>query len=337
VAQLIDAPVLLIVDASKQSSSVAALVHGFASYSPRLHIAGIVLNRVASARHEELLREALTGPLTAGIPVVGALPRDADVHVPSRHLGLVPAQEHGSRAADAVTALGALIERHLDVDAIVVLARSAPPRTAAPWSAAEAVGTPVTGRPTVAVAGGDAFTFSYAETSELLEAAGAEVAVVDPLRDERLPEGTRALVVGGGFPEVHAADLSANTPLRADVARLAAAGAPISAECAGLLYLARTLEGAPMCGVLPIDAHMTGRLTLGYREAVRSGGLRVNAHEFHRTACTPTSAEEVGAPSAYTMADGSKEGFAPGRVHASYLHLHWAGNPELVRELVASA
>ncbi len=337
VAQLIDAPVLLVVDASKQSSSVAALVHGFASYSPRLHIAGIVLNRVASARHEELLREALTGPLTAGIPVVGALPRDAAVSVPSRHLGLVPAQEHGRQAAEAVAALGALIERQIDVDAVVALARSAAPRSVLPWSAAAAVGTPVTGRPTIAVAGGDAFTFSYAETSELLTAAGAEVAVVDPLRDEQLPEGTRALVVGGGFPEVHACDLSANAQLRADVAKLAATGAPISAECAGLLYLARSLEGAPMCGVLPIDAHMTGRLTLGYREAVRSGGLRVNAHEFHRTACTPSAAASVGAPAAYTMADGSKEGFAPGRVHASYLHLHWAGNPALARDLVASA
>lgn len=333
VARLLGAPVILVVDASSQSRSVAALVHGFAGYDPHVQIAGVVLNRVATPRHEQLIREALaTGP-TAGIPVLGALPRAAEVSVPSRHLGLVPAQERGASAAAAVDALGALIDRHLDVPAIAGVAAAAPRRDVAPWSAASEVGEPVAGRPLVAVAGGDAFTFGYAETCELLEASGAEVAVVDPLRDQQLPAGTRALVVGGGFPEVHAEQLSANEPLRKGVAALAAQGAPIVAECAGLLYLARSLDGLPMCGVLPAAAQMTERLTLGYREAVHAGGIRVRAHEFHRTRCTPA----VGAPPAYTLADGSPEGFAPGRVHASYLHLHWAGSPSLARDLVAAA
>lgn len=288
VARLLDAPVLLVVDASSQAASVAALVHGFATFDRSVRIAGVVLNRVGSARHEEILREALR-PL--GVPVAGALPREAAVHVPSRHLGLVPAAERDAQARQAVAALGALVERHCDLDLVLRLASAASPLAVTPWSAADAVGTPVPGRPVVAVAAGAAFTFSYAETAELLAAAGAEVAYVDPLRDEALPAGTRALVIGGGFPEVHAADLAANTPLREQVARLAARGAPIVAECAGLLYLAASLDGAPMCGVLPTRARMTGRLTLGYREAVRPDGTVVRAHEFHRTACSPPAGD----------------------------------------------
>jgi cobyrinic acid a,c-diamide synthase len=333
VARLLDAPVVLVIDASKQSTSVAALVHGFAGYAPGVRVGGVVLNQVASPRHEQLLRESLAGPLTAHIPVVGALPRNLVVHVPSRHLGLVPAQERGLLAGQAVDELAALVARHIDLDAIRALAATAGPRTFEPWSAQAAVGEPVKGRPVVAVAGGDAFTFSYAETAELLAAAGAQVTIVDPLRDEHLPEGTRALVIGGGFPEVHAAELSANVSLREGVAKLAADGAPIAAECAGLLYLAQTLDDTPMCGVLPVDARMTGKLTLGYRDAIRRDGTPVRAHEFHRTSCTPA----VGSPPAYTMADGSPEGFAPGRIHASYLHLHWAGSPQLARELVGAA
>jgi cobyrinic acid a,c-diamide synthase len=336
VARLLDAPVLLVVDASAQSTSVAALVHGFASYDPSVRIAGIVLNRVASPRHEQLLRESLGAGRTAGIPVVGALPRTADVAVPSRHLGLIPAQERGHLGTGAVAALGALAEAHLDLPAILALAVAAGDRHVQPWSARDAVGEPVAGSPVVAVAGGDAFTFGYPETAELLEACGAQVAVVDPLRDEHLPPGTRALVIGGGFPEVHAEQLAANEALRLEVSRLAASGAPIAAECAGLLYLAQSLDAVPMCGVLPARAEMTSRLTLGYRDATRADGTRVRAHEFHRTRCTPMG-DGVGAPPAYTLADGTPEGFAPGRVHASYLHLHWAGSPQLARQLVAAA
>jgi cobyrinic acid a,c-diamide synthase len=334
IARLLDAPVVLVLDASKQSTSVAALVHGFASYAPGVRVSGVVLNQVASPRHEQLLRESLASPLTAHIPVVGALPRHAMVQVPSRHLGLVPAQERGVLAGRVVEELAALIATHLDLDAIRALAATAGVMRVEPWSAAGAIGEPISGHPVVAIAGGDAFTFSYPETAELLAAAGAEVASVDPLRDERLPAGTRALVIGGGFPEVHAAELSANKSLRADVAKIAAEGAPISAECAGLLYLARTLDGVAMCDVLPVDAHLTSQLTLGYRDAIRYGDRTpVRAHEFHRTSCTPAA----GTPPVYLLADGTTEGFASGRIQASYLHLHWAGSPQFARELVGAA
>ena len=145
------------------------------------------------------------------------------------------------------------------------------------------------------MAGGRAFTFGYAETAELLAAAGRRrSSSFDPLRDEALPPGTAGLVLGGGFPEVHADELSANEPLRADVAALAARGAPVAAECAGLLYLCRELDGLPMCGVLDAEAAMTPRLTLGYRAArtarrrlLAAAGAGCPAHEFHRTTVRP--------------------------------------------------
>jgi cobyrinic acid a,c-diamide synthase len=348
VAKLLRAPVVLVVDASAQSRSVAALVHGFASWDPRVRLGGVILNRVASDRHERLLREALEEG--GGTPVLGALRRRAEVATPSRHLGLVPAAERDAEALASVRDMGGLVASGVDLDALLALARSAPPLPGAAWSAEAEIaglGGPVsagsTGRPVVALASGAAFSFSYAENAELLTAAGAQVAPFDPLRDEKLPPGTSGLVIGGGFPEVYAAQLSANEPLRAAVAALAASGAPLAAECAGLLYLGRSLDGRPMCGVLDSDARMTERLTLGYREAVALSdsplavtGTRVHGHEFHRTTCTPPAGP---APAwAWRGADGPhQEGFTSRSVHASYLHLHWTGNPELPLRLVRRA
>ena len=322
VARLIDAPVVLVVDASSQSRSVAALVQGFAGFDDRVRLGGVVLNCVGSTRHEELLRTALEGVA----PVLGVLRRDVSVATPSRHLGLVPAAERSAEAVATVRALADLCAQSLELDALLNLARSAPLLDAEPWSP-PAIQRDA--RPIVAVLGGEAFTFSYAETVELLAAAGAEVVVVDPLRDERLPDGTAGLVIGGGFPEVHAAQLSANASLREDVRRLAAGGAPVSAECAGLLYLCQELDGLPMCGVLPASGRMTERLTLGYRTT--SSG--VTGHEFHRTVVEP----RAGAVPAWNLDGGGREGFVQGGVHASYLHVHWAGSPELAADFVDRA
>jgi cobyrinic acid a,c-diamide synthase len=202
-------------------------------------------------------------------------------------------------------------------------------------------------RPRVAIAGGPAFTFGYAEHPELLAAAGAEVVTFDPARDEALPGAVDGLVIGGGFPEEHAAALSANEPLRAQVAALARAGAPVIAECAGLLYLARSIDGHPMCGVLDADAVMTGRLTLGYRDAVAAAasplapaGTRVHGHEFHRTAIKAAGAGQGPAHSAWHWSQPGgpvTEGFVQGQVHASYLHTHWNGIPGAAARITAAA
>ncbi|MER5959594.1 cobyrinate a,c-diamide synthase [Streptomyces sp. NPDC001939] len=371
VAKLLRAPVVLVVDASSQARSVAALVHGFASFDPEVRLAGVILNKVGSDRHEAILREALD---ESGVPVFGALRRGGEVVTPSRHLGLVPVAERGAEAVAAVAAMGEMVRGGCDLDALHAVARGAGPLDCAAWDAAEVVGSlpqpapsrnrgsaPDPGprtpdglkgpdgtdgsdgpRPVVALAGGAAFTFSYAEHSELLAAAGAEVVTFDPLRDEQLPDRTNALVIGGGFPEVYASELSANEPLRKAVGELARSGAPVVAECAGLLYLARSLDGQPMCGVLDTDARMSERLTLGYRDAVAvsdsvlaANGTRVRGHEFHRTVVEPGA----GATPAWgvTRPERRVEGFVQGGVHASYLHVHWASVPQAARRIVAQA
>ncbi|WP_395359974.1 cobyrinate a,c-diamide synthase [Streptomyces sp. YH02] len=359
VSKLLKAPVVLVVDASSQSRSVAALVHGFASWDPEVRIGGVILNKVATDRHEHLLREALG---ESGVPVLGVLRRAPAVATPSRHLGLVPVAERQAAAVAAVAAQAEQVRQGCDLEGLLALARSAPELHAEPW-VPEVVGglhaggpvvptlprTPSGGTttalrddcppPVVAVAGGAAFTFSYAEHAELLTAAGAEVVTFDPLRDESLPEGTSGLVIGGGFPEMYGEQLSANEPLRKAVAALAASGAPIAAECAGLLYLARSLDGNPMCGVLDADARMSERLTLGYRDAVAvndsvlaPAGARMRGHEFHRTVIEPGA----GARAAWGLRRpvARVEGFVQGGVHASYVHTHWAGSPEAAARFV---
>ncbi|MCY0941962.1 cobyrinate a,c-diamide synthase [Streptomyces antarcticus] len=371
VAKLLRAPVVLVVDASSQSRSVAALVHGFASFDPQVRLGGVILNKVGSDRHEVMLREALD---EAGMPVLGVLRRAPQVAAPSRHLGLVPVAERRADALASVAALAEQVRRGCDLDALMALARTAPPLHCEPWSPSDAVasagagtstgtgtGGPATaagpgtaagsadavpglrgGRPVVAVAGGPAFTFSYAEHAELLTAAGAEVVVFDPLRDEVLPENTGGLVIGGGFPEVYAPELSANEALRRSVAAFAAAGGPVAAECAGLLYLGRSLDGKPMCGVLDADARMSERLTLGYREAVAvsdsalaPAGTRLRGHEFHRTVIEPGAGA---APAwGFTHPERRVEGFVQQGVHASYLHTHWAAEPSVARRFARAA
>jgi cobyrinic acid a,c-diamide synthase len=373
VAKLLRAPVVLVVDASSQSRSVAALVHGFASWDPEVRVGGVILNKVASERHEVLLREALD---SVGVPVLGVLRRAPQVAMPSRHLGLVPVAERRAEAVEAVASMAAQVSDGCDVEGLVALARSAGALSCAAWGAAEALCVspppplplPAPGgfaprppdrperprpqspdglsgagpAPKVAVAGGSAFSFSYAEHTELLTAAGAEVVPFDPLCDEQLPGGTRGLVIGGGFPEVYAAELSANEPLRKAVAGLALSGAPVAAECAGLLYLCRELDGQPMCGVLDAAARMTGRLTLGYRDAVAvsdsvlaGAGERMRGHEFHRTVVEPGSGTGPAAPAWGVRAPERRvEGFVQRNVHASYLHTHWAAAPGVARRFV---
>ncbi|MFG1810204.1 cobyrinate a,c-diamide synthase [Streptomyces sp. NPDC049040] len=386
VATLLRAPVVLVVDASAQARSVAALVHGFASFDPRLRIGGVVLNKVGSARHERVLRDALE---EVGVPCLGALGRGDDLVVPSRHLGLVPAAERDDAARLFVRAAAARVRAACDLPGLLALARSAPALQVEPWDPAAEVAArgasfpdhtpsrtpgpaPEPGprkpggphareverarpvrpsttsgsvdkaarnaarKPVVAVAAGAAFTFRYAEQAELLGAAGAQVVEFDPLRDESLPAGTAGLVLGGGFPELHARELSANAALRKEVAGF---GGPLAAECAGLLYLARDLDGEEMCGRLPVTGTMTGRLTLGYREAVAltdsplaAPGTRLRGHEFHRTAVDPPRGTE--AAWGFTHPERRTEGFVDGSVHASYLHLHWAAEPSLATRFV---
>jgi cobyrinic acid a,c-diamide synthase len=327
VALLLDAPVVLVVDASAASRSVAATVLGFAKYDRRIELAGVILNKLGSQRHEDEIRAALA---PTGIPVLGALRRSEDIHAPSRHLGLVPVDERATESQRLLPKLAEWISQRVDLEAVVRVARRAPRLPGTPWSPGASWDGP---RKVVAAAAGQAFTFRYTETGELLAAHGIDVVDLDPLRDKTLPEGCAGLYFGGGFPEVHVEELSANVPLREEVAAAVHGGMPVVAECAGLLYLCRELDGQPMVGALDAEARMTKRGSLGYRRAVApsahllgEAGSRVTGHEFHRTEVLPRQ----GKTPAWAW-DGAGEGFATPTLHASYLHVHWAGHPELAR------
>ncbi len=341
VAGLLGAPVLLVVDARGQSHSIAALLHGFSTFDVLTRVAGVILNRVGSGRHEQVLRQACE---QVGVPVLGAIPRVDELEVPTRYLGLVTAVEYGRRARDAVEAMTALVARHVDLAAVSAIAAS---RTADPaWDPA-AAGEATGGGAMVAMATGKAFSFGYAEHAELLRAAGADVAEFDPLVDA-LPGGADAVLLPGGFPEQFTAELSANDVVRRQINELAAGGAPVHAECAGLIYLVSELDGYPMCGVLAGSARFTPHLTVAYRDAVAVAesplyavGQRVVGHEFHRTAVTFDDSYQPAWM--YRGADPDhragplRDGVVRGGVHASYLHTHPAAAPEAVVRFVTHA
>jgi cobyrinic acid a,c-diamide synthase len=340
VAKLLRAPVVLVVDAAAMARSVAAIVHGYATFDPEVQVAGVILNRVGSPWHATLLREALD-PL--GVPVLGALPRDAGVLTPERHLGLVPVAEREDRAREAIERLGRAVAEHCDLPGLLALARAAPEVAGERWSPAPPDDLPLPAA-RVAVARGPAFSFHYAENLELLEAMGAEIAPFDPLADEELPPRCGALLLSGGFPEVFGEELSANWALRAEIAAFARRGRPVLAECGGLLYLAEDLDGRPMCDVVPVRARMTERLTLGYREATAAGGhpawptgTAVRGHEFHFSEADPPADALTPAWSLRARGAERPEGHVVGGVHASYLHTHWAATPQVAARLVRAA
>ena len=332
VATLLEAPVVFVVDAAAMSGSVAALVHGFATFDPAVTVAGVVLNRVGSDSHESMLRDAL-GPL--GIPVLGTLRRSPELTWRDRHLGLVPVVEQAAEVRRSLLALASVVERSCDLDGLLRLARSAPNRSVtAPPSASPRA------RARLAVAAGPAFSFSYPDNLELLEQAGAELVPFDPATDRALPPAVDGLYAGGGFPEVFVEHLAANRPLLDDVRRRVDGGLPTWAECGGLLWLSRSLDGQPLAGVVPAEARMTDRLTLGYRRArfrvdtpLGPAGTDVRGHEFHYS-----SLEPVGDSLDWRGRTGSgRAGFAGPTLLASYVHLHLAAAPRLAESLVACA
>jgi cobyrinic acid a,c-diamide synthase len=330
--------VILVVDARGQSQSMAALLHGFSTFDESTRIAGVILNRVGSPRHADVLRQACEH---AGIPVLGALPRIDELTVPSRHLGLITAVEHGRSAHAAVDAMTALVAQHVDLPAVVAAAGGHV--VAEPWSAENAAGERTVEPVTVALATGKAFSFCYAEHPELLRAAGADVVEFDPLT-EQLPPTTAALVLPGGFPEEFSTELSANDRVRHQIAALAGGGAPVHAECAGLTYLVDELDGYPMCGVLGGTARFTDKLALAYRDAVAcsdsslyGAGERAVGHEFHRTAVTFTGSYQPAWVYRGNDVAAVRDGAVHAGVHAGYLHTHPAGRPHAVSRFVAAA
>lgn len=332
VAKLCRAPVVLVCDCARMARSVAAVVAGFCAFDPDLRIGGVILNRIASDWHEQIAREAVS---ELGVPIVGVVRSNRDLSAPERHLGLVPAAERRDQTRATVEQFARAAEASIDLEALQKTAHAAERFVAVPWRPQlERAGSEAK----VAVAAGPAFSFVYEENLELLRACGAEVIRFDPLH-EAAPEQARAIYLGGGFPEAYAAQLSHNAALRAQIRQFAQAGGAVIAECGGLLYLCRELDGAEMCGVIDADAQMTDRLKLGYRDAVAAsesvlfaGGESVRAHEFHYSQTQPAA----GLAPAWVLANKTAEGFVHKGVVASFLHTHWAATPKLAHRLVAA-
>ena len=339
VAKWLGAPVVLIVDAAASSRSAAAVALGFERFDPALHVAGVIANRVGGDRHARWVTEAVASACRA-VPV-GAVPADARIAMPERHLGLVTAAE-GVLDAGRRRALADLVERSIDLDRLLALA--AP--VALPAASSPPVPDAMT-RATIGVARDAAFQFYYEENLALLRGAGARLRFWSPLYDAAPPDAD-GLYLGGGYPELHAPALADNAGMRKALLRFAESGRPIYAECGGLMLLAAALETTdgtpyPMAGVLPARVRMQrGRLTLGYREVTLTAGgplgpagAVARGHEFHASRLDPVPATvpriyRVSSPAGSTQA----EGYQIGRTVMSYVHLHFASNPALARAFV---
>ena len=344
VAKLLDAPVLLALDAGKMARSAGALALGYQKFDPELRLAGFMANRVGSESHGQGVATAIQQ--ATRLPVLGQLPRQTALKISERHLGLIPTIEPGEWQA-FVEAAAEYVNRHVDLEQVLSIARQSP---------ALAVADPLADlqhfhrarasqpRPVIAVARDAAFSFTYPANLELLEAAGAELVFFSPLRDPGLPPKTAGVILSGGFPELQAAQLAANTGMHQALRAAHRRGLPIYAECGGLMYLTETIldlqgQAHPMVGLLPGRSLMSGKLTLGYRLAqashdswLFSAHETIRGHEFHYSAWEQRPAD---LPAAYTLLPRNgqgaprPEGACLGSLWASYVHLHFWAKPEM--------
>jgi cobyrinic acid a,c-diamide synthase len=345
-AKWLDLPVVLVVDAASMARSVAALVQGFERFDRDLRFAGVVFNRIGGERHLAYLREALKDHVQ--MPLLGCLPRDDAVAIPERHLGLMTREDFtgGEVASDG---LSELLEARLDIAGLlkrlpIISAQPPAPRTDdLPPDAA---------RVRIGVARDRAFCFYYPDNLELLEASGATMVTFSPMTDKALPEDLDGLYFGGGYPELYAEALSANSGLRAQVLQKGRQGMPIYGECGGFMYLCRQLidphgRSHPMVSLFPFTTRMFPRLrALGYREVTLTAdvligpkGARIRGHEFHYSEIADSQAASV-PETCYRISarDGGgarPEGYRHRRCLGSYVHLHFGSNPEAARHLVA--
>ena len=364
IARLLDLPILLVIDCSRLSGSVAAIAHGYCSFEPRIKVAGLVLNRVGSDRHLSLLKDSLA---SLQIPILGVLRRQNNITIPDRHLGLLPTEELPQLDA-VVNSLADVGDSCFNWQLLLPLLHQSTPSLPPPTpSFPHSYSHPLK----IAVARDRAFNFYYQDNLDLLQQLGAELVFWSPLADTQLPPDIQGKYFGGGFPEVFAQELAANTPVRNAVKTAILTGIPTIAECGGLMYLCEEIidfEGKPwsMTGVLPTSAIMGKNLTLGYRRALAlednllaSAGTNIYGHEFHRSELKPV-------PDGDTVAVGSIEGSfkvypydydiwsvahkshqigTAGKInslyrrqmrnlHASYVHVHWGQNREIPRRFL---
>jgi cobyrinic acid a,c-diamide synthase len=342
IAKWLGAPVVLVVDSRAISRSVGAIVLGFESFDPDLDLDGVIFNRVAGERHADWLSEAVEGSCRA-VPL-GFIPRRESLILPERHLGLVTATETGL-SREFLDELASIVEESVDLDRLISMARSSVSGIGDRGS-----GPGIRIKTRIGVARDEAFQFYYQANFDLLKAAGAELVFWSPLNDSALPS-VDGLYIGGGYPEIHAKELSANETMRREVKAFVESGRPLYAECGGLMYLCRALEDLegklhPMAGVLPTTARMSLRkLTLGYTEVEFSAenplapaGTVARGHEFHysRIDEVPASVQRVYRLRRLRGGEERAEGYLVENAVLSYVHLHFESNPLVAERFVSS-
>jgi cobyrinic acid a,c-diamide synthase len=362
-AKLLRAPVILCIDCTKSTRTMAAVVLGCQHFDPEVKIKGVVLNRVAGARHERILRSSIES--RCGIPVVGALPKLDRQSFPERHMGLVPTPEHGW-ARDSIAAAAQIARTHLDLKAIECLAadgcRPLPKHAfSAPPSLRQALdpipqsippmGEALPARPRIGIIRDSAFQFYYPENLDALISEGADLIYISPLRDTRLP-ALDGLYIGGGFPETHVQELSENRTFRDLLKDLAEDGLPIYAECGGLMYLGRELVMAgrayPMAGVLPIvfgfsekpQGHGYTIVSVEVENPFFAVGTELRGHEFHYShvlQCDGSDRRTVFRMKKGVGVVGKRDGICHKNVLATYTHLHALGTPVWAKAMVRNA
>ena len=344
IAKLLKAPVVLVIDAKSMGESAAAIALGYKMYDQEVNLVGVIINRLGSATHEKMVKDALE---RIGIPVLGCIYRNENIGMPERHLGLTPVTEHN--AFDRIAELGAQISEQVDVGQIISLAKNAPElpdviendRASQPFAPTVRIG----------VAQDEAFSFYYPESLDVLKSMGAEIVPFSPLRDKELP-AVHGLLFGGGFPEMFVGELANNVTMRQSIYEACKNDLPIYAECGGFMYLTREIvdfdgQHYEMVGAIPATSSMQSKLqTVGYVEATAlidnvlcDAGHSIRGHEFHFSVMNTDECSDS-FPWAFEFKKARTGavypgGYAQGNLLASYLHMHFAGNEQTARHFIS--
>jgi len=344
-ARTLGIPVILLVDCKGMSGSVAPLVSGFKHFRKDVHVAGVILNRTGSERHVRYLKQALA---SVDIAVVGHLPRNEELALEHRHLGLFAAQ-FGGITEEKIARIADMVEKTIDLELLMRLCADVDTNVLPGKSSGR---TAIQRTCRIAVAHDEAFHFYYQANLDMLEAAGAELVFFSPLNDAALPRGIDGLLLGGGYPEEHAVELSENKTMRESIRKFSSDNGCIYAECGGYMYLGNHLEKngtrLPMCGIFPLDFHMNegSRKSLGYREIVLasdsvigSAGTAMRGHEFHYSSQKQKSSDTGQAAFMISSRNDCAPvpaGMSVRNTIGSYLHVHFLSCPEIAHNFVAS-
>jgi cobyrinic acid a,c-diamide synthase len=341
VAKLLNTPVILVIDVRAMARSAGAVAYGFNNFDPAIKVAGIIANRAGSPKHTQFVIQAIE---KIGLPIIGCIPRDKSLNVPERHLGLFTAGEREAATNKFIQEAKKAVLDNLNMDTLISIAQNAANLDISIPKNPQANGEKIR----IAVARDKAFCFYYQDNFDLLESVGAEIIFFSPLRDKKLPENIAGLYLGGGYPELYATEITENTCIRTAIHEAIASGLPTYAECGGLMMLTNHFVDSErnkhqMIGALPGYAQMTDQLKMGYREVVSlkdtvilPRGETIRGHEFHYS---EWAREEEVDSHAYAVKSrtGSIErldGFAKGNLLASYVHIHFASNPDIATNFV---